>query len=115
MAYLIFRPMRSEVREGKLNPQRLPRRYQGIMSGVARNVEEAAELARKYLAPTEEGFDKPLLVRGGPERSQAFIDDMKRIGADPERVRDDWEKAGIHLRDADGNVRPERKIIIGIT
>ena len=110
MTYLIFRKMRSEIRAEKLNPALVSRRYQGHVSGVANNAEEASELARQHLEPTQEGFDKPIMVRGGPEREQAFQDDMKRIGADPERVRDDWEKAGIHLRDADGNIRPEKKV-----
>ena len=111
MAYLIFRPMRSEVREGKLNPALAPRRHREAVSGVANNAEEAAELSRKYLEPTKEGFDKPIIVRGGRERELAFEGDMQRIGADPDQVRDQWERAGIHLRDADGNVRPDKKVV----
>ena len=103
--YLIFRKMRSEVRAEKLNPALASPRYRGNIRGIANNAEEAFELARKYLEPTREGFDKPIMVRGGAEREQAFRDDMRRIGADPDRVRDNWEKAGIHLPDADGNIR----------
>ena len=111
MAYLIFKKMRSEVRAEKLNPALAPKRYQSHVSGIANSAEEAEELSRKYLEPTKEGFDKPIIVRGGRERELAFESDMQRIGTDPDQVRDQWERAGIHLRDADGNVRPDKKVV----
>ena len=82
---LIFRKTRSEIREGKLNPALAPRRFQQQVSGVASCAEEASELARRYLEPTEQGFDKPILLASdSPEAKQATRDDRKRLGLPPE-------------------------------
>ena len=61
------------------------------MEGIARNVEEAADI-RYHELRDKEGAG-PLVCEGGPEHRQAFIDDMKRIGQDPERVEYEWKKA----------------------
>ena len=63
------------------------------VEGIARNAEEAADISYHELRDRPEA--KPLICEGGPEHRQSFIDDMKRIGQDPERVEHDWKKAGI--------------------
>ena len=91
---LIFREGRSERRRRIYGD--VPPEMRGQIEGVARNAEEAADLA--YHQHGEQG--QPYLVAQGPERKQAFIDDMKRIGQDPDRVQFEWEKGGIKLPDA---------------
>ena len=63
------------------------------MEAVARNAEEAADIAYHELRDKEEAG--PIVCESGPEKRQAFIDDMKRIGQDPEQVERQWKKAGI--------------------
>ena len=54
-------------------------------AGVARNAEEACDILYH-----ERDIDKPLVCEGGPERYQAFVDDMLRIGKDPEEIDRQW-------------------------
>ena len=64
-------------------------------AAIAHNMEEAVDIRYHELRDKEDA--KPIICEGGPEHKQAFIDDMKRIGQDPERVERDWKKAGIKV------------------
>ena len=96
---IIIREGRSERRD-RIYGRSLRSRYlqeRGV-EGIARNAEEAADIAYHELRDKEKAG--PIVCEGGPEKRQALIDDMKRIGQDPERVERQWREAGIIKDDA---------------
>ena len=83
---IIIRESSSERRE-RLSRSRRDPNLRDKVGAIARNAEEAAELDHRR---RNEEDAKPIMVEGGPERYQAFADDMQRIGQDPERVDAQW-------------------------
>lgn len=84
MGITIIRREIKADRDRRMYERRNP--FNGPIEGRASSVDEAHdESYHRHGEP-----HAPFLVEGGPEVHQTFVDDMTKIGVDPNQVAEQW-------------------------